>query len=329
MFFDFVNYRTYDGKVIPFQRELSVDGKIQRQARCDFGTIDFEEQGYNSFSVWKSTCSFEQATTISFEEPNFTSFHIFFILKNSSVLRFEGLSPVTLPEHHAHCFFLPNLKGEYTFKKGEYMLLGIQLSSSQLEYYSERLLSLSPFTDSLNAHIAFSHGEPHAITPVLMLELHDLQHRNSFHEQRQLYMESKVANIVRLVVSQFDSAESPAMKKIHPSDIEKIREVREYILTHIQDPGSLSDLAHRAGINNFKLKDVFKKIYGNTVFGFLMEERLHRAKNWLIETPLAIKTISSKAGFKSVQHFSAAFRKKYGFPPSQLRREIKTSHWKV
>jgi AraC-like DNA-binding protein/PAS domain-containing protein len=108
---------------------------------------------------------------------------------------------------------------------------------------------------------------------------------------------------------------------LREEDISKIRAVRDYLLTHMDQPGSLKDLARNAGINDFKLKNGFKQLYGTTVFGFLYEERMQRAKNMLADMTMPIKEMSVAIGYKNLSNFTAAYKKRFGYPPSFERKK--------
>jgi AraC-like DNA-binding protein len=94
---------------------------------------------------------------------------------------------------------------------------------------------------------------------------------------------------------------------------------REYLISHMETPPGLSELARIIGINEYKLKRGFKEMFGNTVFGYLSDLRLEMAKNELLENRNTASTIASELGYSSVQHFSNAFKKKFGYAPSKLK----------
>lgn len=115
-------------------------------------------------------------------------------------------------------------------------------------------------------------------------------------------------------------------KKLHilsnEMDIRAIQKVRDYILQELEQPlPNLKALAHKFGINEFKLKKGFNQLYGTSVFRFLTHERLKRASLYLQNTSLPVKTISKMVGFRNDSHFSKAFRKRYGMRPLDLRKE--------
>ena len=50
---------------------------------------------------------------------------------------------------------------------------------------------------------------------------------------------------------------------------------------------------------------------------------MKEAENYLEHSKKSIEEISLLVGYKTVDHFSRAFRQHYGMPPSQYRKEHK------
>ncbi|WP_256441273.1 helix-turn-helix transcriptional regulator [Chitinophaga sp. HK235] len=71
--------------------------------------------------------------------------------------------------------------------------------------------------------------------------------------------------------------------------------------------------------NDFKLKKGFKEMFGNTVFGYMNQVRMEKAKLLLLEGKNSIADISFTVGYKNPQHFTAAFKKHFGYLPSELK----------
>ena len=136
-----------------------------------------------------------------------------------------------------------------------------------------------------------------------------------------LFLQSKCLELLALQAQAFELAakktESPAIKSVY--DKERIYYAREFLLANANHPPSLTELAKTAGINEFKLKHGFKEVFNNTVFGYLSDYKLMRAKELLADKSKNIKHISDELGYSSVQHFSNAFSKKFGISPGKAR----------
>src|SRR5690606_35759667 len=89
-----------------------------------------------------------------------------------------------------------------------------------------------------------------------------------------------------------------------------------------RDLPPLNELARELGTNTFKLKYGFKELYNTSVFRFLRNERLRKAKMLIQYGDRPFKTIAHLCGFKSVPSFSATFKSEFGYTPTELRKKF-------
>ena len=101
-------------------------------------------------------------------------------------------------------------------------------------------------------------------------------------------------------------------------DKERIIFARDYLLTHMDAPPTLPQLASIAGINEFKLKRGFRELFNHSVFGYLAEVRLNMARTALQQKQKTVTQIAFELGYASLQHFSGAFKKKFGISPARF-----------
>ncbi len=66
----------------------------------------------------------------------------------------------------------------------------------------------------------------------------------------------------------------------------------------------------------------FEKVYTTSPGKWLLEKRLQHAKHLLTHGGRSINDAAFESGFESSSHFSRAFRKKYGTPPSAIRKAL-------
>lgn len=138
---------------------------------------------------------------------------------------------------------------------------------------------------------------------------------------KRLFIESKVMELLMLQVEQYEHMiQVPGKQELKTRDIEKIHEVKRIVEQNIYAPHSLADLSRQVGLNDFKLKKGFKETFGTTVFGYLLDLRMEQARNLLLNTDRSIMDISDEVGYKNPQHFTAAFKKKYGVTPKGLKQ---------
>jgi len=138
---------------------------------------------------------------------------------------------------------------------------------------------------------------------------------------KKMYLLSKSIEFLVLQAETCNAAQAPIYEYVKTKyDQECIMYAREYIMNHLEEPPGLSELAKIIGINEYKLKRGFKEMFGNTVFGYLANARLEIAKNNLLENKKTVSEIAAELGYSSLQHFSSAFKEKFGISPGKLKR---------
>ncbi len=90
----------------------------------------------------------------------------------------------------------------------------------------------------------------------------------------------------------------------------------------IANPPSLEDLAQMLGTNRRQINKSFQLCCGQPVFGWLREERLRLAHHLICRTDTPISLIGEHLGYSTPANFAKAFRDRFGFPPSDLRRKM-------
>ncbi len=91
------------------------------------------------------------------------------------------------------------------------------------------------------------------------------------------------------------------------------------------EDGNVESLAARLGVTGRHLRRLFAKHVGASPLTVAHTQRLHFAKRLIDETTLSMADVSSAAGYGSVRRFNDTFRKTYGRPPRELRKEGKAA----
>ena len=105
-------------------------------------------------------------------------------------------------------------------------------------------------------------------------------------------------------------------------NVRKIRKAKEIILNQMSEPPTLHELSTEIGLNIKKLKEGFKQIYGDTVYGYLLDHKMNEARSMLNSRQYNINEISLKLGYSTSSHFIAAFKKKFGTTPKKYLMSV-------
>ena len=108
---------------------------------------------------------------------------------------------------------------------------------------------------------------------------------------------------------------------VRGADYARLMIVRDAIVAHPSRDFSLPELAKEAGMSISALKAKFPQAFGQTVFAFIADIRLERARDLIRHEGWSIARAAHYVGYKHHASFTAAFRRRFGAPPSGFKRK--------
>ena len=99
-----------------------------------------------------------------------------------------------------------------------------------------------------------------------------------------------------------------------------LQRVESYILKHLQEPLTLEVVAKEVGYSTAHINRLFKAQYGLTLHAFLIDKRIDKAKELILQNKTATLTeIAYQAGFYDQSHFIKNFKKAYSLSPKAYK----------
>ncbi len=98
------------------------------------------------------------------------------------------------------------------------------------------------------------------------------------------------------------------------------RQVKNHIITHLDEPVTINDLAKKYQIGVTPLKACFKDIYGTTIGNYRKNYKIKAAAVMLQDSDDSIAVISNKVGYKNQSKFASAFKKMMDVSPTDYRK---------
>ncbi|TDB67522.1 helix-turn-helix transcriptional regulator [Arundinibacter roseus] len=166
--------------------------------------------------------------------------------------------------------------------------------------------------------VSFQQQQP--LTSEMLTILYDLLHPPLTSYRHSLWLKGKVLELLALQLEQAETNDLAASAVSVPeTDVQKMHLAREYLVENLEKPLSLKDLSHQVGTNEYNLKRCFKEVFGMTVFGYLHHFRMEAARKELMKKESKIAEVAQKMGYKHATHFTAAFKKHFGYLPHKIR----------
>lgn len=100
---------------------------------------------------------------------------------------------------------------------------------------------------------------------------------------------------------------------------------RQILRERLAEPPSLTELARLVGTNQPRLSRGFRTLFGTTVYGFVRESRLQRARTLLAETQLPVKSIALEVGYRGTSDLTRAIKGHWGLTPTALRQRLRAA----
>lgn len=119
--------------------------------------------------------------------------------------------------------------------------------------------------------------------------------------------------------------ESKQPEGIVDADELLLRAATRLIFDDLANPPSLQAIAKASGTHEKRLLRVFRERLGMTVFAYIRQARLQRAKDLLAEGAVSIEDIALQVGFSGAANFATAFKAQEGLTPRAYRQQCQLS----
>ncbi|SHI85919.1 transcriptional regulator, AraC family [Mesonia phycicola] len=156
------------------------------------------------------------------------------------------------------------------------------------------------------------------ISPSMAVVLSQILNFNLHPSVKKIYLKGKAYELIGLYFNRPEEADIEQCPFLVDEDnVRKLKKAKEIVINRMAEPPSLQELADEIGLSLKKLKEGFKEIYGETVFGFLFDYKMDYARKLLETGQHNVNEVGERVGYSAASHFIAAFKKKFGTTPKK------------
>tara|TARA_B100000795_G_C22787672_1_gene435354 strand:- start:1061 stop:1942 length:882 start_codon:yes stop_codon:yes gene_type:complete len=153
------------------------------------------------------------------------------------------------------------------------------------------------------------------LSQILQAKVHD--------SMKSLYFKGKVYELLSLYFNKNDDTDLDQCPfLVDEENVRKIRHAKEIIIERMSEPPTLHELSQEIGLSLKKLKEGFKQLYGDTVYGYLIEYKMTEAQRMLESKSFNVNEVGLRLGYSTASHFIVAFKKKYGTTPKKYLMSV-------
>jgi len=147
----------------------------------------------------------------------------------------------------------------------------------------------------------------------------DLSLAQGANSSERLLVEAKTLELLSLVSHESPLDHSPRKDPcLREYDHDSVAAAAAYLEENLAADHSLAALSRQVSLNEFKLKKGFRERFGLTVFGYLRQKRMERARDLLRTQASTILEVANAVGYANPSHFTRAFRESFGINPKEF-----------
>ncbi|SNR67064.1 transcriptional regulator, AraC family [Humidesulfovibrio mexicanus] len=136
-----------------------------------------------------------------------------------------------------------------------------------------------------------------------------------------LMLEGKALELLAMQLNSLSGGAAPGRgAPLGHRDLRAVREARDILVSDVAHTPSLPELSRQVGLGLQKLQAGFQQLYGTTLYGYLKECRLQKARMLFDSGGMNVSEVAWEIGYTNLSHFSAAFRRRFGVLPKQYSR---------
>ncbi|WP_431049473.1 response regulator [Roseateles sp. L2-2] len=120
-----------------------------------------------------------------------------------------------------------------------------------------------------------------------------------------------------------DDVEAAPVEEVGTPDQRLLAAARKYIGDHLVEPLTVNQIGRQVGLTGRRLLALFREELGQTVSGYISDERVRTGQRLLADTDMSIADVAFHVGYANAGNFATAFRERNGLSPQAYRTALR------
>lgn len=199
---------------------------------------------------------------------------------------------------------------------------GIKTSSIVIAIYSDYLKELLSSEENSNLIQTIVSGEQsflfeEIVSPDMQELAAKIVNSDVVDQLQGLYFRAKTELLIYLLLVELLKRNETSLGSINAADVKIMYKVRDKILHNINEPPRLEDLVLFSGMSKSKLQNLFKQVFGDSIYNYYQSFRMRQAADMIREERISISQVGYIMGFSNLSHFTRMFEKHIGCKPKR------------
>lgn len=136
------------------------------------------------------------------------------------------------------------------------------------------------------------------------------------------YYRLKAMELLFYLFQRLSRREKAVHQTFNEQDIASIYQVRDQLISSLAKPCSITELKRVAGMNELKMRNLFKQVFGRGIYDYYQQIRMQEAARLLRNPNQSVSEVGAQLGYENLSHFSRIFDKYIGQKPKQYSKAL-------
>jgi len=159
------------------------------------------------------------------------------------------------------------------------------------------------------------------LSPDMVLVLGQLNELSSDSLLSQAHYRIKALELIYMLFVNLLRRESREHRDLSREEINAVYIARNYIANMLQRAPSKEELIRLSGMNELKLRRIFRQVFGKGIYEYYNYIRMQEAGRMLKMNNLSVSEVGYKLGFSNLSYFGRLFEKHYGLKPKKWQHQ--------